>query len=64
MHGDADDRVPTSQAYELYNAMKELNKPVQFVIMPGQGHIPGDPTITLAAIQAINDWLGKALHNK
>lgn len=61
VHGDADDRVPTQQAYELYNAMKVANKPVELLIMPGQGHIPGDPAITLSAIYAINAWLGKAL---
>lgn len=61
VHGDADDRVPLGQAQELYSALNQSNKPVKFLIMPGQGHIPSDPAITLETIQTITDWLKQAL---
>jgi len=61
VHGDADDRVPFSQAQEMHTALQQLNKPVKFLVMPGQAHIPNDPAITIEAVQAITDWLKQAM---
>lgn len=61
VHGDADDRVPFGQAQEMYTALRQLNKPVKFLVMPGQAHIPNDPAITIEAVQAITDWLKQAM---
>ena len=37
-HGEADVRVPVSQSYELYNALKRRAVPVEMVVYPRQPH--------------------------
>ncbi|HKD16838.1 MAG TPA: prolyl oligopeptidase family serine peptidase, partial [Thermoanaerobaculia bacterium] len=37
-HGEADVRVPVSQGYELYNALKRRGVPVEMVVYPRQPH--------------------------
>jgi dipeptidyl aminopeptidase/acylaminoacyl peptidase len=37
-HGEKDERVPISQSWELYTAMKMLDKTVQFDIYPREPH--------------------------
>jgi dipeptidyl aminopeptidase/acylaminoacyl peptidase len=37
-HGDSDARVPISQGYELYNALKRQGCVAQMVVYPGQPH--------------------------
>jgi dipeptidyl aminopeptidase/acylaminoacyl peptidase len=37
-HGEADVRVPVSQSYELYNALKRRGVPVEMVVYPRQPH--------------------------
>ncbi len=39
--GDA--RVPVTQSYQLYHALKDNGVPVKFVAYPVPGHFPGDP---------------------
>ena len=39
--GDA--RVPITQSYQLYHALKDNDVPVKFVAYPVAGHFPGDP---------------------
>jgi len=46
-HGDADVRVPISQGYELYNALKRLGVPVEMVVYPRQPHGPREPRLIL-----------------
>ena len=38
IHGDHDDRVDIGGSQMLYDALKEAGKPVEFLIMKGQGH--------------------------
>ena len=38
LHGEKDDRVPLSQSYELYNALKTLGVPARLVVYPRQPH--------------------------
>lgn len=38
MHGQVDTRVPIAQAQEFYQAMKESNVPVEFVVYPRENH--------------------------
>jgi len=57
LHGENDTRVPVSQAQELYQALKLQKKPVKMLLLPKEGHGPGDPAVILATIEAIHDWL-------
>jgi dipeptidyl aminopeptidase/acylaminoacyl peptidase len=54
--GEADDRVPISQSYEYYNALKRLGVTTRFTVYPRQPHGFVEPKMTLDAAQANLDW--------
>ncbi|HEV8593883.1 MAG TPA: S9 family peptidase [Pyrinomonadaceae bacterium] len=60
-HGDADVRVPISQGYELYNALRQQGVPTRMIVLPRQPHGPTEPKMQLAAMQANLDWFEKYL---
>ena len=51
--GDA--RVPVTQSYQLYHAMKHNGVTVKFVAYPVPGHFPGDP---VRSRDVFSRWLG------
>jgi dipeptidyl aminopeptidase/acylaminoacyl peptidase len=59
--GDADARVPISQGYEFYNALKQQGVPTRMIVLPRQPHGPNEPKMQLAAMQANLDWFEKYL---
>ena len=60
-HGDADVRVPISQGYELYNALRQQGVPTRMIVLPRQPHGPNEPRMQLAAMQSNLDWFEKYL---
>jgi dipeptidyl aminopeptidase/acylaminoacyl peptidase len=58
-HGDADVRVPISQGYEFYNALKRQNVPVTMVVYPRQPHGIQEPKMMLDAMQRNLDWFDR-----
>ncbi|HEX8397001.1 MAG TPA: S9 family peptidase [Pyrinomonadaceae bacterium] len=60
-HGDADIRVPISQGYEFYNALKAQNVPTRMLVLPRQPHGPNEPKMQLAAMQSNLEWFEKYL---
>ena len=60
-HGEADDRVPISQGYELYNALKRQNVPVRMIVLPRQPHGPNEPRMVLKLMQTNLEWFEKHL---
>jgi dipeptidyl aminopeptidase/acylaminoacyl peptidase len=60
-HGDADIRVPISQGYEFYNALKAQGVPTRMIVLPRQPHGPTEPKMQLAAAQANIEWFEKYL---
>ncbi len=60
-HGDADIRVPISQGYEFYNALKLQGVPTRMIVLPRQPHGPTEPRMQLAAMQSNLDWFEKYL---
>lgn len=63
-HGDADVRVPISQGYEFYNALKTQGVPTRMIVLPRQPHGPTEPKMQVAAMQANLDWFEKYLGGK
>lgn len=51
--GDA--RVPITESYQLYHALKDNGVPVKFVAFPIPGHVPGDP---VHSRDEYSRWLG------
>jgi dipeptidyl aminopeptidase/acylaminoacyl peptidase len=63
-HGEADLRVPISQGYEFYNALKAQNVPTRMLVLPRQPHGPTEPRMQLATMQANLEWFEKYLGGK
>jgi dipeptidyl aminopeptidase/acylaminoacyl peptidase len=62
--GDADVRVPISQGYEFYNALKSQGVPTRMLILPRQPHGPTEPKMQLAAMKANLEWFDKYIGAK
>jgi len=63
-HGEADVRVPTSQGYEFYNALKMKGVPTRMIVLPRQPHGPNEPKMQLAVMKANLEWFDKYLGSK
>ena len=57
--GEADDRVPISQSYEFYNALKRLGVTTTLTVYPRQPHGFVEPKMTLAAARANLEWFDR-----
>jgi dipeptidyl aminopeptidase/acylaminoacyl peptidase len=62
-HCEGDLRVPISQGYELYNALKAQGVPVRMLVMPRQAHGPTEPKMMLKVMQTNVEWFDKQLGN-
>jgi len=58
-HGDADDRVPISQGYEFYNALKRQGVTTKMTVYPRQPHGFTEPKMTLDAAKANLEWFDR-----
>jgi len=59
IHGEVDERVPTSQSYELYRALKERGVPARMMVMPRSHHNPTEPKMRLQTMTAALEWVEK-----
>lgn len=62
-HGDKDDRVPISQGWEIYTAMKLLGKKVEFDIYPREGHGWAERNHQLLSIMRNLEWFDQYVKN-
>jgi dipeptidyl aminopeptidase/acylaminoacyl peptidase len=58
--GDA--RVPITQSYRLYHALRDNSVPVRFIAYPVAGHFPGDPVRQKDLYRRWATWLDEQLH--
>jgi dipeptidyl aminopeptidase/acylaminoacyl peptidase len=58
-HGDNDDRVPISQGYEFYNALKRQGVTTRMTVYPRQPHSFTEPKMTLDAARANVEWFDR-----
>jgi dipeptidyl aminopeptidase/acylaminoacyl peptidase len=63
-HGEADIRVPISQGYEFYNALKAKGVPTRMLVLPRQPHGPNEPKMQLVAMKANLEWFDRYLGGK
>jgi dipeptidyl aminopeptidase/acylaminoacyl peptidase len=52
VHGDKDDRVPVSQGWEFYNALKAVGVETELLILPRQPHGPREPKL----LRTCHEW--------
>lgn len=60
-HGDNDQRVPVPNAYKLYQGLKDMGVPVEFVIFKGMGHGIHKPGIARAIMKQNLIWFSHYL---
>ena len=58
-HGEVDARVPISQGWELYVALREQGVPVEFVTYPRQAHSIGEPKLIRDAMRRNVEWFAR-----
>lgn len=63
-HGEVDRRVPITQSFELYTALKKRGVPVRMLILPRQAHGPSEPKMVLKVMQTNLDWFQQHLMPK
>jgi dipeptidyl aminopeptidase/acylaminoacyl peptidase len=59
LHGAADERVPISQGYEFYHALKRQGADVQMVVYPRTPHGPQEPKFIEDIMQRHLDFVAK-----
>ena len=62
--GEADIRVPISQGYEFYNALKVKGVPTRMLVLPRQPHGPNEPKMQLQTMKANLEWFEKYIGSK
>ena len=63
-HGESDLRVPVSQGYELYNALKRQGVPTRMVVYPRQPHGIQEPRLQLDAMNRNLEWFDRWVMGK
>jgi dipeptidyl aminopeptidase/acylaminoacyl peptidase len=58
-HGEKDDRVPISQGYELYNALKRQGCTTKMVVYPRTPHGPNEPRLLLDVMNRNVEWFDR-----
>jgi dipeptidyl aminopeptidase/acylaminoacyl peptidase len=56
VHGDKDDRVPVSQGWEFYNALRAVGVPTDLLILPRQPHGIREPKMLRTCHQRFHAW--------
>jgi dipeptidyl aminopeptidase/acylaminoacyl peptidase len=59
LHGENDLRVPISQGYELYNALKRQGVTTKMVVYPRMPHGPTEPKFMLDIMSRHIEWIDK-----
>lgn len=59
VHGQSDERVPTSQSWEFYNALKRVGVPTDLLLLPRQPHGPREPRLLRSVMQWHLDWINQ-----
>jgi dipeptidyl aminopeptidase/acylaminoacyl peptidase len=63
-HGEADQRVPFSNAVMFYNALRRRGVPVRLLALPRQPHGPTEPRMVLKTMQTNIEWFEKFIGDK
>jgi dipeptidyl aminopeptidase/acylaminoacyl peptidase len=58
-HGEFDTRVPTPNAYELYQGLQDVGVPVRLIIYKGFGHGLNRPKAARAAMEHNLEWFDR-----
>ncbi len=60
-HNEGDIRVPISQGYELFNALKQRGVEARMLVVPRQAHGPTEPKALLKIMETNVSWFEEKL---
>jgi dipeptidyl aminopeptidase/acylaminoacyl peptidase len=60
-HGENDRRVPVTQAWKLYEALKRFDRIVEFEIYPRAGHVVYEPDLQREQMRRNVEWFRRWL---
>ena len=60
-HNEGDLRVPISQSYELFNALKQRGIEARMLVIPRQAHVATEPKAMLKLMQTNLEWFTEKL---
>jgi dipeptidyl aminopeptidase/acylaminoacyl peptidase len=61
MSDTGDVRVPITQSFQMYHALKDNGVPVKFIAYPISGHGPDDPVHQADVDRRYVEWFAKYL---
>lgn len=61
MSDTGDERVPITQSYEMFHALRDHHVLTEFFAYPVQGHFPADPVRSLDVYKRWMDWIARFL---
>ncbi len=67
IHAELDQQCPIGQSEELFTALRLLGREVEFVRIPGEGHLVnlvGRPSRRLRRAAVVDGWLGRHLRDR
>jgi dipeptidyl aminopeptidase/acylaminoacyl peptidase len=64
LHGEQDARVPLSQSYEFFNALKRRGCTVKMVVYPGTAHVPREPKLMHDVMSRTLAWMDRYVMNE
>ncbi len=59
VHGESDERVPTSQGWEFYTALKKCGVATDLLLLPRQPHGPREPRLLKTVQEWHIDWINQ-----
>jgi dipeptidyl aminopeptidase/acylaminoacyl peptidase len=59
VHGEKDERVPPSQGWEFYTALKKVGVPTDLLLLPRQPHGPREPRLQRSVAEWTLDWIDR-----
>ncbi|MGH3861360.1 prolyl oligopeptidase family serine peptidase, partial [Actinokineospora sp.] len=59
VHGEKDDRVPPSQGWEFYTALRKVGVPTDLLLLPRQPHGPREPKLQRTVAEWTLDWINR-----
>jgi dipeptidyl aminopeptidase/acylaminoacyl peptidase len=59
VHGEKDERVPTSQGWEFYGALRKVGVPTDLLLLPRQPHGPREPKLQRTVMDWTLDWINR-----
>ena len=59
VHGEKDERVPTSQGWEFYTALRKVGVPTDLLLLPRQPHGPREPRLQRTVMEWTFDWINR-----